>query len=105
MIQEWDIWIEQGDKPWLRRTSTKLKGPKDNTELNVLNNFSDWKENPKFAANAFAFVPPQGATEIKLAENLQKTPPPNLRARPLRPSNSAPSMVAPSIWPRARAKK
>lgn len=67
-IQEWDIWIEQGDKPWLRRTSTKLKGPKDNTELNVLNNFSDWKENPKFTTNTFAFVPPQGATEIKVAE-------------------------------------
>lgn len=62
---QWEIWIADGEKPWLNRTQTLLKKNDGQLVGKVSTEFSNWQENPKFASSAFTFVPPAGARQIK----------------------------------------
>ncbi len=75
---DWQLWIEAGDKPIVRQFVPDLskafakmaKGPQGNpafANLKVESNvqYSDWQENPQFAADAFAFKAPDGAVRIE----------------------------------------
>jgi peroxiredoxin len=65
---DWDIWIEQGDRPVIRKVAPDLskelaqagdsaKGTK--VEMSFV--FSDWNVAPKFTDADFVFTPPSGA--------------------------------------------
>jgi hypothetical protein len=58
---DWQIWIARGDKPLpLRVVITGTDDPaRPQFESNLV-----WNTAPQFAANAFAFTPPAGATPI-----------------------------------------
>jgi peroxiredoxin len=69
---DWDIWIEQGDRPVVRKLvpdlSKELAKAGDATqgaklEMSIV--FSDWNFAPKFTDADFAFTPPSGAQKVE----------------------------------------
>jgi thiol-disulfide isomerase/thioredoxin len=74
---DWDLYLAAGDKPlpvkfvpdltkvleqMMARANQKLGDKKPKIE-NVIT-FSNWDTNPKFAADAFAVIPPEGAEKV-----------------------------------------
>jgi hypothetical protein len=68
---DWQIWIEDGDKPLPRKyviISKKVKGaPEFSVELR------DWNFSPSFDSDTFAFTPPEDAGRIQFAGTPQKS--------------------------------
>jgi hypothetical protein len=59
---DWQIWIQQGDKPLPRKfvvTSKRMPGSPQFASV-----MSNWQTAPKFTDATFSFVPPQGAQKI-----------------------------------------
>ena len=59
---DWQIWIEDGDRPVPRKfvlTSTKIKGAPQ-----YIGVFSDWDFAPQLSETEFTFVPPKEAVKI-----------------------------------------
>lgn len=61
---DWEVWIEEGEKPLLRRLAIRDKSQKGDP-LTVIS-LSDWDVNPTFDENLFTFTAPQDAHKIKL---------------------------------------
>jgi thiol-disulfide isomerase/thioredoxin len=70
---DWKLWIEAGDKPLVRQfvpdlakafakmaKASQQKSPYENMKITNIVTFKDWKADPKFAAEAFAFTAPEG---------------------------------------------
>jgi hypothetical protein len=63
---DWQIWIEDGDKPLPRKfilTSKKVSGEPQFTVL-----ISSWDLTPKFTNQEFSFTPPKGAKKIEFLQ-------------------------------------
>jgi hypothetical protein len=63
---DWQIWIEDGDKPLPRKfilTSKKVSGEPQFTVL-----IRSWDVTPKFTDKEFTFVPPKGAKKIEFLQ-------------------------------------
>jgi hypothetical protein len=63
---DWQIWIEDGDKPLPRKfilTSKKVAGEPQFTVL-----IRSWDLTPKFTEREFTFVPPKGAKKIEFLQ-------------------------------------
>jgi hypothetical protein len=63
---DWQIWIEDGDKPLPRKfilTSKKVKGEPQFTVL-----IRNWDVAPKLTDQMFTFVPPKGAKKIEFLQ-------------------------------------
>ena len=63
---DWQIWIEDGDKPLPRKfilTSKKVKGEPQFTVL-----IRNWDLTPKLSDQMFTFVPPKGAKKIEFLQ-------------------------------------
>ena len=62
---DWQIWIQQGDKPLPKKlvftTTDDPARPEHTVEMT-------WDLGARHAASAFAFVPPKGSHEIALAD-------------------------------------
>lgn len=75
---EWDLWIQEGDKPLLRRALLRLAseggevpmlGPLSSlgeSRVTMQSDYSDWQLNPALAADRFAFTPPPGSQRMDL---------------------------------------
>jgi len=59
----YQVWIEAGDKPVLRKIVVTQKKLPDSPQWTAY--LSDWNFSPSLADNLFAFVPPAGAEKIK----------------------------------------
>jgi peroxiredoxin len=77
---DWKMWIEAGDKPLVRQfvpdlakafakmaKASQQKSPYENMKITNTVTFKDWKTDPKFSPEAFAFTAPEG---IEKAESL-----------------------------------
>ncbi len=77
---DWKLWIEAGDKPLVRQfvpdlakafakmaKASQQKSPYENMKITNTVTFKDWKTDPKFSAEAFAFTAPEG---VEKAESL-----------------------------------
>jgi hypothetical protein len=63
---DWQIWIEDGDKPLARKfilTSKKVAGVPEFTVL-----IRSWDIAPKLANSEFSFTPPKGAKKIEFLQ-------------------------------------
>ena len=63
---DWQIWIEDGDKPLPRKfilTSKKVSGEPQFTVL-----FRNWDVAPKLTGQDFSFTPPKGAKKIEFLQ-------------------------------------
>jgi hypothetical protein len=59
---DWQIWIERGKKPLVRKYVVVSKKMPQSPEFMVL--LSKWDAAPKLAASSFSFVPPKDAMKI-----------------------------------------
>jgi thiol-disulfide isomerase/thioredoxin/outer membrane lipoprotein-sorting protein len=79
---DWKLWIESGDKPLARQfvpdlakafakmaKASQQKSPYENMKITNTVTFKDWKTDPKFAADAFAFTAPEG---VEKADSLME---------------------------------
>lgn len=74
---EWDLWIQEGGTPLVRRSLARL-APSDevpmlgplsslgDSRVTIQCDYTDWSLNPTFAPDRFAFVPPPGAQRMDL---------------------------------------
>jgi hypothetical protein len=62
---DWQIWIEDGDKPLPRKMVITTKWLTGAPQFTM--HTSDWNLAPKFGADAFTFVAPAGAKEVPAA--------------------------------------
>ncbi|HTN71352.1 MAG TPA: DUF2092 domain-containing protein [Methylomirabilota bacterium] len=60
---DWQIWIEDGDKPLPRKFILTSKQVKGEPEFTVL--IRSWDVTPKFTNQEFSFTPPKGAKKIE----------------------------------------
>src|SRR5690606_12849756 len=65
-----DFWIEEGEKPLLRKLAVDLsdvvaQSPTGLTNLVITYDFSNWNVSPEFKEGHFDFAPPEGATELR----------------------------------------
>ena len=61
---EWEMWIETGDKPLLRKLSlfyTQVEGVPESTIF-----LNDWNASPKITADTFSFTAPEGFDKVKV---------------------------------------
>ena len=63
----WDAWVDAGDQPLIRKILLELKklpagsgGRLEGAKLSIAYGLNDWDLKPKFADDAFAFVPAEG---------------------------------------------
>jgi hypothetical protein len=71
---DWQIWIEDGDKPLPRKfilTSKKVAGEPEFTVL-----IRSWDLTPKLTEREFTFVPPKGAKKIEFLQLTAEAPKP-----------------------------
>jgi hypothetical protein len=71
---DWQIWIEDGDKPLPRKfilTSKKVAGEPEFTVL-----IRSWDLAPKLTNQEFSFVPPKGAKKIEFLQLTAEAPKP-----------------------------
>ena len=61
---DWQVWIEEGEKPLVRRIAISDKTQKG--EPISVTSLSDWDVNPTFEEDLFTFSPPQDAQKIKI---------------------------------------
>ncbi len=73
---DWQLWIDAGPKPLIRKfvpdltkAMTKLAAAQGrplpaNLKVTTVVTYTDWQENPKLAAEAFAFAAPEGSVKI-----------------------------------------
>jgi hypothetical protein len=59
---DWQIWIEDGDKPLPRKFIVTSKWMTGAPQFTVV--IKNWNLSPKFTEEMFTFVPPQGAQKI-----------------------------------------
>jgi peroxiredoxin len=59
----WDIWVENGSKPWVRRVSPVLGKVVGDQSLSLTFNYNDVSDAP-VEAKEFSFTPPAAAKEI-----------------------------------------
>jgi peroxiredoxin len=94
---DWDIWIEAGKQPLVRKVSLDLAkqmedaGPQmKGAKISFVVTLSDWNVSPKFTPADFTFSPPTGAKKVdELIES--REPPHPLLGRP------APSFVTTDV--------
>lgn len=60
---DWQLWVEVGDKPIPRKFVITSKAVAAAPEYTLV--IRDWKTDPAFAADAFAFKPPSGAKKVE----------------------------------------
>ena len=60
---DWQIWIEEGDKPFPRKFVVTSKRMAQSPEFSVVMN--KWDTSPKFTDATWAFTPPKGAKKIE----------------------------------------
>lgn len=72
---DWQIWVEVGAKPIPRKYVITSKGVTGAPQYTLT--IRDWKTGVALKADAFAFKPPSGATEVELKAlaNLDEVPP------------------------------
>jgi peroxiredoxin len=64
----WDIWIETGEKPLVRKILPDLSkqfAQMEGTKISFVVEFSDWDIAPKFTDTDFAFTPPADAEKVE----------------------------------------
>lgn len=68
---DWNLWIQDGAKPLLRRVSIDATqtmkdadGPVE-VKLSFVSQFDNWTVNEPIAAKTFVFVPPEGTKKVK----------------------------------------
>lgn len=61
---DWEMWIEAGEKPILRKVTIGYKQVTVKPRYSAL--VVGWVENPAFAADTFEFSPPAGAKQIEI---------------------------------------
>ena len=59
---DWQIWIEDGDRPLPRKYVITTKWTTGSPDFGV--EFSDWNLSPKIDKSTFVFTPPKGAQKI-----------------------------------------
>jgi peroxiredoxin len=71
---DWDIWIETGDRPLIRRLSldmskslARVPQPEafKNAKMEVVLALKEWQPNAELAADTFRFQPPKDATRVE----------------------------------------
>ena len=60
---DWQIWIQDGDKPLPRKLVVNSKQMPQSPEFVML--LSKWNPAPKFTAATFGFVPPKSSSKIE----------------------------------------
>jgi len=60
---DWQIWIEDGDKPLVRKFVLTSKQVKGEPEFTIV--IRSWDLTPKFTDREFTFTPPKGAKKIE----------------------------------------
>jgi peroxiredoxin len=67
----WEIWIDAGDKPLVRKIVPDLskqfaqaEGMLEDAKMEYVVTLKDWNVEPNFADADFAFTPPAGATKV-----------------------------------------
>jgi hypothetical protein len=63
---DWQIWIEDGDKPLARKFMLTSKQVSESPQFTVL--IRSWDLAPKLADKEFSFVPPKGAKKIEFLQ-------------------------------------
>jgi peroxiredoxin len=79
---DWEIWIDAGEKPLVRKIVPDLtkqfanaEGLMQGAKMEYVVAFKDWNVEPKFAEADFAFTPPDGAAKVdNLFEGLADAP-------------------------------
>lgn len=79
---DWKLWIEAGDKPLVRQfvpdlakafakmaKASQQKSPYENMKITNTVTFGDWKADPKFSPETFAFKAPEG---VEKADSLME---------------------------------
>ena len=71
---DWEIWVESGDKPLLRKLvpdmskalaqAEEVPDPMASAKVTMLETLTDWQVNPALAADTFKFTPPADATKV-----------------------------------------
>jgi len=84
---DWQVWIEDGPQPWIRKFVITHKNEPGSPEFTAL--IRSWDTTHRIADSNFAFLPPRGATRIDMRED-QSMPNPNER-REIEPSNPSPT--------------
>ena len=60
---DWQMWIEEGDKPFPRKFVVTSKRMAQSPEFSVV--ITKWDTSPKFTDATWAFTPPKGANKIE----------------------------------------
>ena len=68
---DWQIWIEEGDKPLPRKLVITSKDTPAHPQYTAF--LSDWKLSPKIDEAAFTFKAPDGAKKVDFAPATQPT--------------------------------
>lgn len=63
---DWQIWIDAGDKPLIRKMVITYKREAGEPQYIAL--FSHWEANPKLTNATFEFKPPEGARKISFVQ-------------------------------------
>ena len=61
---DWQLWVQDGAEGLPRKLVITYKQEKTQPQYTAI--FSNWKLNPKFPDNTFAFTPPSGASKIEV---------------------------------------
>ncbi|HEY0234507.1 MAG TPA: DUF2092 domain-containing protein [Afipia sp.] len=61
---DWQIWVQVGDRPIPRKYIITSKAVSAAPQYTI--RIKDWKTDPRFAADAFTFKPPDGARKIEI---------------------------------------
>jgi len=73
---DWDIWIDRGSKPWVRRVSPSLGKMVDDSSLTLVFNYTDLSDG-KLSSDDFKFTAPKDA---KLLTTFFSAPNPTVRS-------------------------
>ncbi|MEX0611634.1 MAG: DUF2092 domain-containing protein [Pirellulales bacterium] len=86
---KWDIWIEAGDKPLVRKMAPDLSmrledagGRLEDAKMEYSVAFSEWDVAPKFTDADFAFTPPADARQVESLYERDEPPPHPLLGQP-----------------------
>jgi hypothetical protein len=68
---DWQIWIEDGDKPLPRKLILTSKQVKGEPQFTVV--IRNWDLTPKLTDQEFSFTPPKGAKKIEFLQLTTET--------------------------------
>ena len=71
---DWQLWVDTGERPLPRKLALTFK--QEEGEPRYTATFKEWDVEPTIAADAFTFVPPEGARKLDLNVPAQGSRPP-----------------------------